>query len=255
MRYRLTISYDGGCFNGWQKQSKGPATVQGTLEKILAQILRTPTRAIGSGRTDTGVHAVAQIAHFDCDKALDRSVHRSLNALAPDSLVIKSVFSAPDDFHAVASSVDKTYIYRVWNSPIASVFQRHWSYWISKPLDLSALNELSAGLIGERDFKSFQTRGTPVATTVRTISEARWRAITPRLIEFRITGNGFLKQMVRNIVGTLLYLERKNLGESELRAILSASDRQAAKATAPPHGLYLLKVRYPPLLDNQCRKL
>jgi tRNA pseudouridine38-40 synthase len=257
MRYKLVVSYDGACFNGWQKQIIGPPTVQGTLEQILATMLSTPTRVVGSGRTDTGVHAVAQVAHFNSDLILSdrRGFIRSMNALAPDGLIIKSAWTAPDDFHAVASAVSKTYIYRIWNAPLPSIFHRHWALHVPKPLDLAKLNEVCSILQGEMDFKSFQTRGTPVKTTVRVIEEARWQRKSGRLIEFRISGNGFLKQMVRNIVGTLLYLDRKNQGQNELSAILEAKDRQAAKATAPSHGLYMLQVKYPARLDNQCRKL
>lgn len=255
MRYRMVLSYDGSCFNGWQKQPNGPPTVQGTIEKILQQILRKPTRVIGSGRTDTGAHALMQVAHFDCDHLLDKSFHRSLNALAPDGLVIKSVETAPDDFHALASVESKTYLYRIWNAPLPSITHRHWSLHVSKPLDVEKLNNLSLLLVGEVDFKSFQTKGTPVATTVRHVSQAEWRHVSRHLVEFRITGEGFLKQMVRNIVGTLLYLERKGLSEADLKAILEASDRQAAKATAAAHGLFLYRVKYPLALDNQCRKL
>jgi tRNA pseudouridine38-40 synthase len=255
MRYRLNLSYDGGCFNGWQKQNRGPETVQGTLEKILKQILRQPIRVVGSGRTDTGVHAHVQIAHFDYDKELNRSFLRSLNALAPEGLVIRSVEHTPEDFHALASCTSKTYIYRIWNAPVPSVSRRHWSLHVKKPLDLKKLNDLSQILIGEIDFKSFQSRGTPVATTVRHITSAKWRRVSRHLIEFRITGEGFLKQMVRNIVGTLLYLERKNMTVDDLKVILAAGDRQAAKDTAPPHGLFLYRVEYSPVLDNQCRKI
>lgn len=255
MRYRMVLSYDGGCFNGWQKQPEGPPTVQGTLEKILKQILGKPTRIVGSGRTDTGVHALMQVAHFDSDKELSSSFARSLNALAPDGLVIKSVEQAPEDFHALASVESKTYIYRIWNAPVPAVARRHWSLHVSKPLDVEKLNDLSRLLVGEVDFKSFQTKGTPVATTVRKVTHAEWRHVSRHLIEFRITGEGFLKQMVRNIVGTLLYLERKGLSQSDLQDILEASDRQAAKATAPPHGLFLYRVKYPAALDNRCRKI
>jgi tRNA pseudouridine38-40 synthase len=255
MRYRLNISYDGGCFNGWQKQTIGPETVQGTLEKILKTVLRQPTRLIGSGRTDTGVHALVQFAHFDTEKELDRTFLRSLNALAPEGLVIRSVERVPDDFHALASCTSKTYIYRIWNAPVPSVSRRHWSLHVSKPLNIEKLNHLSQILVGEIDFKSFQSRGTPVATTVRQITFAEWRHVSRHLIEFRISGEGFLKQMVRNIVGTLLYLERKDGTADDLRAILAAGDRQAAKDTAPPHGLFLYQVKYPTALDNQCRKI
>jgi tRNA pseudouridine38-40 synthase len=256
MRYKLLLSYDGGCFNGWQKQTLGGKTVQGSVEEILAQLLNGKTRVLGSGRTDAGAHAVGQIAHFDSERVIDgEKFLKGFNAIAPEGLVAKAIFLAPDNFHALSSAVHKTYIYRIWNHPKLSVFQRKYSLWVQQPLDLEKLNDFSSVLLGLHDFRSFQTRGTPVKTTTREITKAEWRRRSGHNIEFRISGNGFLKQMVRNIVGTLLYLDRKGGTKADLEAILAAMDRQAAKATAPAQGLYLLRVDYPETLDNQCRKL
>jgi tRNA pseudouridine38-40 synthase len=128
--------------------------------------------------------------------------------------------------------------------------------WIADPVDLGRLNQYAKGLIGEKDFKSFQSAGTPVKTTVRRIFKCDWRANkSGHLLDFRITGSGFLKQMVRNLIGTQLYLERHQADLTQLFDIFDAKDRQAAKATAAAHGLYLAKVEYPPALDNKCRKL
>lgn len=256
MRFKLELSYDGTAFGGWQKQPSGTPTVQGSLEKMLTQILNEPIRVQGSGRTDAGVHAVRQIAHFDCERSLDGPKFlRSLNALANDGLVVRSVWSAPDEFHARKSATQKTYHYRVWNSKTPPVFQRRYSLWVPKPLSLLRLNDLSQPLNGEHDFKSFQTQGTPVNSTVRTIFEAKWLQLSPQTLEFRISGSGFLKQMVRNIVGTLLHSERNGLDPTEITQILQARDRGKAKATAPPHGLFLFRVKYPQSLDNKCRKI
>ncbi len=251
----MTVGYDGTPFQGWQKQPHGPS-VQSELERALTQLLSEPIRVIGSGRTDAGTHAVAQVAHFDSGKADIQiaKLWRGLNALLPDSVVVKSLVSAPDEFHAQRSAVRKTYIYRIWNHPVRSPLWRNRAYWIHRPLDLSRLARLTEPLIGTQDFKSFQTHGTVVKNTIRKVELAQFSSRNGPLIEFRITGSGFLKQMVRNIVGTLLYLESHQSEPTHLVEILRAKDRKAAKTTAPAHGLYLYKVEYPLNLDNKCRK-
>jgi tRNA pseudouridine38-40 synthase len=212
---------------------------------------------IGSGRTDAGTHAVGQVAHFEAPKELksEDKLLRGLNALLPATIVCKGAWRAPDDFHALASARRKTYVYRLWNHPIRSALWHQRALWVPRPLDLNGLNELAQAVQGEHDFKSFQTHGTPVKSTVRRVDLCRFTAVTPHLIELHVRGNGFLKQMVRNLVGTLLYLERNGGGRADLEAIFAAQDRQAAKATAAAHGLYLYRVEYPPALDKKCRKL
>ena len=254
-KIKLLVSYDGTDFLGWQRQSD-PATVQGTLEQALSQLYNEPVKVVGSGRTDAGTHAVGQVAHFAAPKILNKEERllRALNSLLPDSVVVKGAWLAPDDFHALFSARRKTYIYRIWNHPIRSALWRKRALWVPKPLDLDYLNQLAQGILGEKDFKSFQTSGTPVKSTIRRIDQCQWSG-KKHLLEFRIRGNGFLKQMVRNLVGTLLYLERQKSDISRLGDIFDARDRQVAKATAAAHGLYLYRVEYPPELDNKCRKL
>lgn len=259
-KIKLLLSYDGSDFLGWQKQPDG-STVQGTLEHTLTQIYNEPIRVIGSGRTDAGTHAIGQVAHFEAPKVLHREerLMTALNALLPESIAVKGAWHAPENFHALTSARRKTYIYRIWNHPIRSPLWSRRALWLPRPLDLRFLNLLSRGVLGLRDFKSFQTSGTPVKSTIRLVDVCQWQARTPHLIEFRIRGNGFLKQMVRNLVGTLLHLERHrgaagaHLGE--LQAIFEAKDRQVAKTTVAAHGLYLYRVEYPRALDKRCRKL
>lgn len=255
-RYRLSISYDGTPFQGWQKQPQKPS-VQSELEAALSKILNQPIRTIGSGRTDAGTHAINQVVHFDADKlpsSRDNWV-RGLNSLLPDSITVKSMSVAPEDFHAQRSAVAKTYIYRIWNHPIRSSLWRDRALWVPHSLDVELLQTLSQPLIGEHDFRSFQTQGTPVKSTIRRIYRLEWRGQAGRIIELRVRGSGFLKQMVRNMVGTLLYLERQRAQPTRMVEILQAHDRSAAKGTAPAHGLYLYRVEYPRDLDNKCRKL
>jgi len=260
-KIRLLLTYDGTDFSGWQRQIEGVSTVQGTLEAVLSQIYSEPIGVIGSGRTDAGTHAVGQVVHFEAPKILakEERLVRALNSLLPDSIAVKGAWLAPDEFHSLASARRKTYIYRIWNHPIRAPLWHNRALWVPTPLDLNLLNALSQSILGSRDFKSFQTTGTPVKSTVRTVDLCRWIAKTPHLLEFHIRGNGFLKQMVRNLVGTQLHLERNQTPAGDhlkqLQDIFNALDRRAAKTTVAAHGLYLYKVEYPAALDNKCRKL
>lgn len=253
---KLLLSYDGTDFAGWQKQP-GLVTVQTTVETVLSQIYNEPIKIIGSGRTDAGTHAVGQVAHFIAPKVIttEHRLLRALNAMLPASVVVKGAWEAPPEFHARKTAVRKTYIYRVWNHPIRSALWRNRAFWVAHPLNMKFLNQLARHVEGRKDFKSFQTTGTAVKTTIRRIDHCSWVAPAKGLVEFRIQGNGFLKQMVRNLVGTLLHLERNQMELTDLLNIFDAKDRQAAKTTAPAYGLYLYRVEYPADLDNKCRKL
>lgn len=255
-KIKLLLSYDGTPFQGWQKQPGRP-TVQGVLEAVLTQMYDEPIKTIGSGRTDAGTHAVGQVAHFEAPKILngEHRILRALNSLLPDEIACKGAWLAPDEFHALASAIRKTYIYRIWNAPIRSALWGKRALWVPDPLNIQHLNELSQVVRGEHDFKSFQTQGTPVKSTIRRVDQCEWVRRSPHLLELRIRANGFLKQMVRNLVGTLLHLERHEAQPRELLRIFDAKDRQAAKVTSPAHGLYLYRVEYRPALDNKCRKL
>lgn len=255
-KIRLLLSYDGTPFEGWQKQP-GRATVQGTLEAVLTQLYNEPVRTIGSGRTDAGTHAVAQVVHFEAPKILsgEAKLVRSLNALLPPAIAVKGAWLAPDDFHALASARRKTYIYRIWNHHTRSALWHERALWVPHELDLKFLNQLAAQCIGLKDFKSFQTVGTPVKSTIRQVDICHFTHRTAHLVDLHIRGNGFLKQMVRNLVGTMLHLERNEGSVGQFRDIFAAHDRQAAKATAAAHGLYLYRVEYPASLDKQCTRL
>jgi tRNA pseudouridine38-40 synthase len=255
-KIRLLLSYDGTDFQGWQKQP-GCSTVQGTLEEVLTQLYLEPMKVIASGRTDAGTHAVGQVVHFEAPKILkgEAKLMRALNALLPPQIVVKGVWLAPDDFHALASARRKTYVYRIWNHPVRSALWNNRALHVPHELNLKKLNGLARQVIGTRDFKSFQTSGTPVKTTVRTVDRCVFEQRSKHMIDLYIRGNGFLKQMVRNLVGTMLHIERNDGDIAQFRAIFAACDRQAAKATAGAHGLYLYRVEYPRALDNKCLKL
>ncbi len=258
-RIKLILKYDGTEFAGWQRQRETAETlptIQAALEGCLSQIFEQTIKAVASGRTDAGVHAEAQVVHFDAPRDLDNiRLVRALNAMLPNSISVTHAYVAPDDFHALFSATGKTYRYVIYNSAIRDPLQIRYATWVQKPLDLAKLEPLAKVLIGEHDFKSFQTSGTEVKSTIRTVEKAHWSRLHEPLIEFRITGSGFLKQMVRNIVGTMLYLHQNGGGPSHMTAILQARDRTKAKMTAPPQGLHLHAVYYPPELDKACREL
>jgi tRNA pseudouridine38-40 synthase len=254
-RVRLDLSFDGSLFMGSQKQAEGTYTVQGVLEEKLSGIFKETIHVQPSGRTDRGVHALHQVAHFDCSMDPRKiNLKMALQAKCPKFLVIKEVYIAPKEFHARSSALEKTYKYLIRNAPTPSSQLWNKSVWIKRPLNIEYLNETAKYLVGFHNFKSFQNSGTPMKTTTREIYEARWVQRKPGWVEFYIRGNGFLKQMVRNIVGTQLALEKAGQPPEKMKEIMDACDRQMALKTADPEGLYLVRVKYPQTLDNKCLK-
>lgn len=255
-KIRLTLAYDGSDFSGWQKQKGEVATVQGCLEAALKKIFGEPVRVIGSSRTDAGVHAIHQVAHFKSPRDPKKiNLLKALNALTPESVVVREVLAAPDDFHAIASTERKTYKYFIFNHELPNPFRRQFTTWIPRTLDIDFLNQATGYLLGSHDFTSFQSRGSEPPSAVRRIDQADWHKRSRNLISFQITGSGFLKQMVRNIVGTALDLYFHQREASDMAKILESRSRQQAGTTAPPQGLYLWRIYYPKDLDNKCRKL
>jgi tRNA pseudouridine38-40 synthase len=259
-RLRFTVSYDGTDFCGWQKQKPvDQISVAQVLEEALSKVFDEKIVLFASGRTDAGVHALNQVCHFDTTRHIDPAkkwdLGWALNSHLPPSIVVKKAWVAPEDFHATLSATHKTYKYLLLNRPRPSAHLHRYADWVRRPIDLTHLQKSSEFLMGNHDFKSFQSVGTEVATTVRTIHKARWSYRRPDLLQFEITGSGFLKQMVRNIVGTQAWLERKGKDPSDIKKIMEACDRQQAGPPAPPQGLYLVRVYYPEDLDNRCLEL
>lgn len=259
-RLRFTVAYDGTDFCGWQRQNHGPQrSVQDHLEEALAKVFNEKITLFASGRTDAGVHAVNQVCHFETSRS-EESMKGwdpawALKAHLPDQIVPKKFWIAPQDFHSTLSAEKKTYRYYLRNHPRPSPFTDRFAAWKRHPVRMDYLNECSRYLLGHHDFKSFQSVGTPIATTDRTIYEAKWVLKSPNTMMFSITGEGFLKQMVRNIIGTQFLLERKGLPASDFKEILKACDRRRAGAPAPAEGLFLWRVYYPQDLDKRCRPL
>lgn len=265
-RIRFTVAYDGTDFCGWQRQSDKRETSGNekpslcrTIEEALVKTFKHPINLYASGRTDAGVHAVEQVCHFDTERTEEQmegwDLARALKNKLPASIAIKRAWIAPKEFHATLSAEKKTYRYLLHNAQQQSPFFARTAGFVRKPLDLNLLNDSSKLLLGEHDFKSFQSVGSSVIHTVRTIYNAEWVWKRSDIAQFTITGSGFLKQMVRNIVGTQLLMASKEYKPEYIQEVMAKADRQAAGAPADPQGLYLMKVYYSPDLDNKCREL
>lgn len=245
MRLKCTISYDGHLFNGYQVQP-GKRTVQDELEKALAVLHKSKDRipVVSSGRTDSGVHAAGQVIHFDTPLSIpaERWPY-ALNALLPDDIEVKQAEIADDGFHARFSAVKKEYRYFVYTEKHPDVFKRHYAYHFSYRLNVQDMREAAKHLIGTHDFTSFCAAKTEVQDKVRTIYELDWTETADGL-QMRITGSGFLYNMVRIIAGTLLDAGIGKISPDEVKSMLEAKDREAAGRTAPGHGLYLWNVYY-----------
>ena len=241
---KMVIAYDGGNYNGWQLQKTG-ATIQGVIEAALGQILNRQTRVIGSGRTDAGVHALNQVAHFFTESTLElASLHRGLNSLLPQDIVIKEMTGAPPDFHARYSARSRVYQYLIWNNRTRSPFYGRYSWQVHDSLDANLMRQASVCLTGWHDFASFQGTGSVCRTSEREVMRCAIRGRAGRWIICTVEANSFLRHMVRNIIGTLVEAGRGRMTSDEFRAILDARDRSRAGVTAPPQGLFLKKVRY-----------
>ncbi len=248
----LTISYDGTNFSGWQKQPKR-RTVQGEIEKALTTLCHSKIAINGTGRTDAGVHAWGQCANFKGEfgipverikDALNNLLGTGRRAIVPRDIFIKDVSLVPEDFHARFSAREKTYVYKIRNHPSFDIFQRNYCQQVTVPLDLKLMIEGSRLLEGRHDFKSFQASGgEEKETTVRTISSIKIES-EEDFLTIAVTGDGFLYNMVRIIVGTLVETGKGNMPPSQIADIIAAKDRQLAGPTAPAQGLYLAEVNF-----------
>ena len=244
---KLVVQYDGTDYVGWQRQAAG-TSIQGLLEDALRPIEGGDVIVHGAGRTDAGVHARGQVASVRLTVSIEAvTLARALNAVLPLDVRIADVEVVPDDFHARFSATGKVYDYQVINAPFASPFWRRFAWHVIPSLDLDAMIEASAALVGEHDFAAFQGAGSGVHTTVRTIRRLDWSGSpgpeTPLVM--RIEGDGFLRHMVRNIAGTLVDVGLRRRPAAAVAGILASRDRSRAGATAPPAGLVLREVLYP----------
>lgn len=249
MRYfKLTVAYDGKSYVGWQAQNNG-LSVQVTLEQAWLKLTGEKRRITASGRTDSGVHAEAQVCSVRTESSLPSSVFlKGLNAYLPDDIVVIGAEEMPGDFHAIRDAIGKTYRYQIQSGPIRNVLARDFWWYVPPHLDVAAMRSGAKFLVGKHDFAAFQTSGSDRLTTVRTVTELRleYREEPPfEWVQIFISADGFLYNMVRCIAGTLAEVGKGKRPPEWCREVLKSCDRTRSGPTAPPHGLCLISVDYP----------
>ena len=244
-RYKLLIEYDGSPFVGWQRQSNG-TSVQGEVERALMEFIGTPVRVFGAGRTDSGVHALGQVAHCDINKDIScETVRDALNHfLRKVPISIINTESVGQDYHARFTALRRHYLYRILNRRPPPTFGQNKIWWIPNILDVESMYESAQILTGIHDFTSFRAKACQASSPVRTLDKLQVDRYGSE-IHIKATAQSFLHHQVRNIVGTLVMVGASKMNASAVRAIQKARDRSSAGPTAPPDGLYLVKVDYP----------
>ena len=242
-RIKLIVAYDGTNYCGWQTQING-ITVEEVLNKTLSGLLKEDIRVIGASRTDSGVHALGNVAVFDTESKIPGDKFSfALNQRLPEDIRIQESCQVADDFHPRFCDTIKTYEYKILNRKFALPTERLYSAFVYYPLDVEKMQMAAAYLVGEHDFKSFCSSGSQVESTVRTITDISVEK-HGEMISIRVSGNGFLYNMVRIIAGTLLDIGQGKRDPMDIFTILEAKDRSAAGPTAPAHGLTLMKYEF-----------
>jgi tRNA pseudouridine38-40 synthase len=253
--FKITVAYDGAPFVGWQRQTTGPS-VQGLIEDILRNLEDGDVTVHGAGRTDAGVHALGQVASFTLRRAVAADVvQRALNASLPDEVRVVAAAEVPASFHARFAARSKTYRYRVWNSDVSDPFERNYAWHVRGALGLEAMAEAARSLEGRHDFAAFQAAEGAHPMTVReiflsrlTVDAAGQAGALPlpgQLLVYEIAGSGFLRYMVRAIVGSLMEIGHGRRNVAWMQDVMASRDRTRAGPTAPAHGLFLVRVDYP----------
>ncbi|HEX5338443.1 MAG TPA: tRNA pseudouridine(38-40) synthase TruA [Gallionella sp.] len=243
MRIALGVEYDGRPYCGWQSQAEG-LTVQDTLQGALSQIAGEPISIIAAGRTDTGVHALEQVIHFDAQAERPLSAWvRGVNALLPDSIAVRWAHPVPDEFHARFSAHGRSYRYLLINRATRSAIHAGKAGWFHAPLDVAAMQEAARCLIGEHDFSAFRAAQCQAKSPVKTLTRLDIRR-EGDMIVFDLSAGAFLHHMVRNIVGSLVYVGKGKHPPDWLRDVLESRERRLAAPTFSPDGLYLRRIKY-----------
>jgi len=248
--FKITIAYDGGPFVGWQRQASG-TSIQGLIEDALRELDEREVTVTGAGRTDAGVHAIAQVASFTLvrDTPADVIV-RSLNAKLPPEVRVRYAEEVPSSFHARFNATAKTYRSRLWNADVLDPFERAYVWHVPGSLDVDAMSRAARLIEGRHDFAAFQTVGGAGGPTERVIMSSTLTARRDGLLTYDVTGEGFLRHMVRAITGTLMEIGRSRQRPEWICDLIASRDRAQAGRTAPAHGLFLVRVDYGDVQSN-----
>ncbi|HPD56184.1 MAG TPA: tRNA pseudouridine(38-40) synthase TruA [Smithellaceae bacterium] len=242
--FKIVVEYDGSAYRGWQRQKNG-LSIQQVLEEAIKKITGQKVSVIGSGRTDAGVHALNQVASFRCVTKLPvNSIYRGVNSVLPEDIVVKEMEEVPFEFHAQRDVKSKIYVYKICNQKLRPALGRNYSWFVRFDLDLPKMRQAAKYLLGTHDFSCFCATGTDVQDRVRTIMNIEIKKVAQGNIEIILEAKGFLKYMVRNIIGTLVEVGRGKRLPEEMKKIIASRDRKIAGATAPAHGLFLQEVKY-----------
>lgn len=243
-RYRITLEYDGGPFVGWQAQANGPS-VQAAVEEALLKLTGAEARVYGAGRTDTGVHALAQVAHFDLEKPWPtKNLRDGLNAhLKPLPIAILEADEAAAEFHARFSATSRHYLYRIIVRRAPLALERGRAWWVARRLEVEAMNEAAQVLVGRHDFTSFRAAECQAASPVKTLDSLAV-SLSGEVVEITAAARSFLHNQVRSMVGSLKLVGEGKWSATDLARALAARDRSACGPVAPPDGLYLVRVEY-----------
>jgi tRNA pseudouridine38-40 synthase len=242
--FKITVSYDGTDYVGWQRQPAG-ASIQGLLEDALRELDDRDVAVAGAGRTDAGVHALAQVASFSLERTIDPdTLVRALNHKLPPDVRVGSARAMPPHFHARFDARRKTYRYRIWQGGVLSPFQRRYAWHLPGALDVDAMRAAARLVAGTHDFGAFKGQGSDTATTARTVYQSTIHHPKSGMVIFEISGDGFLRHMVRTIAGTLVEIGRGRRDAAWMSDVIASRDRAQAGQTAPAHGLFLVSVGY-----------
>jgi tRNA pseudouridine38-40 synthase len=242
--FKLTLAYDGTGLVGWQRQATG-TSVQGLIEDVLSELDARHVAVTGAGRTDAGVHARGQVASVALARAIDsRTLVRAINAKLPETVRVLDAVEIETDFHARFDARAKTYHYRIWNAEVLSPFERSYVWHIRSPLDADAMSAAASLLVGQHDFGAFRGSVAEPSDAQRTVFVSRIRTDQTPLITYEISGDGFLRHMVRSIVGTLVEVGSGRQRAEWVGEVLRSRDRARAGRTAPASGLVLMNVSY-----------
>ncbi len=243
--YRFTLEYDGAGFKGWQSQAGGQRTVQDEFEAAIERVTGQRLRVAAAGRTDAGVHALGQVASAQISTELSPAVlQRALNQAMPEDLAVVAAERAADDFHARYSAVGKLYCYRVWITATRSPLRSARAHWVARKLDVPAMSKAAEAFMGRHDFAALQAAGSDVESTLRTVKRLEVEQESPGELVFWAEADGFLRHMVRNLVGTLLEVGSGRRSIESMTELLACGDRRRAGPTAPAAGLSLVRVFY-----------